>query len=175
MDSSWLMTISAVYLIGLVLIRAVEVLQLDIRKLKGKERRYKHPPEDNRVISLLAQYLLPVSNSPRRRTWWQVLLDGLAWLEPLAVVYFGFVAVRYDEARPLLIVLAALAFLLLNNVWRANDFSLRKKMRLTSLLPIQLIPYYALSLMYTLKDIYRLSVSIVRAFSTRQINFPFKS
>src|SRR5687768_5292280 len=99
MEGSLDMNLTTIYLIGLVLIRAIEVVELDINNLRGKAPRFKHPVEDGRIKSLLAQYLSPIG-PPRKITWWRRVLDGLAWLEPLAVAYFTFVAVRYEETRP---------------------------------------------------------------------------
>jgi hypothetical protein len=172
MGNNWLVIIVVIYLIGFTISQLFEVMASDVKSFKGKIKNLSYPPEDGRLTNLLAQYL-PIDEKLKRATWLQLLSGIFVWLEPLAVIYFSYVT-RFDEARPLLICISTLVFVLLNNVWKAKAFSLRKKIRLTLLLPAQLIPYYAVNLYYTLKDIYELLARAVKKFMTSQINFPLR-
>ena len=173
MENNWLVTLVVIYLIGFILSQLTEVVLADVKSIKSPRKQQKHPPEDGRLINLLAQYL-PVYDQTGKQTWWQFLQSGFIWLEPLAVIYLSYVAGRFEEARPLLICLSVVGFVLLNNIWKTKAFTVRKKLRLTLLLPAQIIPYYWVNLIYVLRDIYRIFARAIRAFTTGQINFPLQ-
>lgn len=174
MEASLEVVLTATYLIIYTLCRLFDFIRKDYAKFKSSRRRQeKYLPENGQIDRLLAQYL-PRDNKPLRNIWLQRIKDRIYWLETVAVIYFAYLAARFEQRSPLLICLIVLAAILLNSVWSLQRSSLRKKLRLSLLLPAQFITYYGLGLKRVLVDVYKFISSVVRVFTTQQINFPLR-
>ena len=174
MDWSLLASTVSFYLVCLVFSRLFDIVYRDFRSLHAKSQTRKHPAEDSRLSSLLAQYLPVQPKKFPKKKWWQYAQNGLYWLEPIANVYFFYLAIEVKETTPLLICIGSWIVMFLNNVWQTSEFSLLKKLRLTALLPSQLLPYFILRFAQSIKSSYKLLYQIIRTFSSRELNFPLR-